>query len=67
MKAVMTDYERGEWDMFQLFTSMEYGKQRFFLEENGRVYDRQSGKYMTVEQAYKKYFDEIDAKMGEIY
>lgn len=59
----LTDYERGEWDMFESITSMEYGKQRFFLENNGMVYDRNSKEYMTVEQAYKKYFDEIDAKI----
>ena len=63
----MTEYEKGEWDMFELITSMEYGKQRFFLGDNGMAYDRDSNEHMTIEQAYEKYFDEVNAKMGEIY
>lgn len=55
----MTPYERGEWDMFELISSITYGKQMYALEENGMVYSRQSHGYMTVEKAYKEYMDYI--------
>lgn len=52
---IMSPYEQGEWDMFNLITSVEYGKQYYFLESDGRVYSRQSHKYMTREEAYDEY------------
>jgi hypothetical protein len=54
----MTEYEKGEWDMFQLITSASYGKQRFYLEDNGLVHDREGGQLMTVEKAYYKFLSE---------
>ena len=55
---MMSPYEQGEWDMFNLITSAEYGKQRFYLDRNGMVYDRKSHEYMTREEAYKNYLGE---------
>lgn len=55
----MTPYEQGEWDMFELISSITYGKQMYALEENGMVYSRHSHGYMTVEKAYKEYMDYI--------
>lgn len=52
---VLPPYKQGEWDMFNLITSVEYGKQYYFLENNGMVYSRKSHKYMTIEQAYEEY------------
>lgn len=48
-----------DWDIFQLITSVAYGKQRFFREDDGRVWDRESGEYMTFEVALDKYLGEI--------
>lgn len=53
-------YEQGEWDMFSLISSVEFGKQRFFLESNGMVYDRKTHEYMTREKAYEEYLKEWD-------
>ena len=30
---MLSPYEQGEWDMFNLITSVEYGKQYYFLEK----------------------------------
>lgn len=48
-------YEKGRWDMFQTITSVYYGKQCYFLERDGSVYSRVSGKYMTKEEAYEEF------------
>ena len=55
---MMSPYEQGEWDMFSLITSVEFGKQRFFIEKNGLVYDRKCHEYMTREKAYENYLSE---------
>jgi hypothetical protein len=52
---MLSPYEQGEWDMFNLITSVEYGKQYYFLEKNGMVYSRESHEYMTREQAYEEF------------
>ena len=41
---MLSPYEQGEWDMFSLITSVEYGKQYYFHEKNGMVYSRKSHK-----------------------
>lgn len=51
----MTDYERGIWDMFEHITSVWYGKQYYFLEENGLVYSRMSRKYLSREEAFDEF------------
>lgn len=53
----MTEYEKGEWNMFELITSIWYGKQYYFLEENGIVYSRASCNYMSREEAYQEFLD----------
>ena len=56
----LSDYERGEWDMFQLITSVEYGKQCYSLEEDPDiVYSRRSHTTMKREDAYKEYLKYI--------
>ena len=51
----MDKYEKGRWDMFVLMSCWYYGKQYYFLEDNGAVYSRYSGKTMTVEEAYLEF------------
>lgn len=53
-------YDRGQWDMFNLITSAEYGKQCYFLQDNGTVYSRRSCGYMTVDDAYNEYLNSIE-------
>ena len=51
--------KRGEWDMFELITSAYFGKQYYFLQEDGIVYSRQSCKYMTRDKAIQEFLDII--------
>ena len=55
----MSQYELGQWDMFVMLSSAWWGKQYYFMQDNGWVYSRKSGKYMTVEQAYNEFTNEI--------
>lgn len=48
-------YEKGEWDMFELITSAYYGKKYYFLEPSGIVYSRASGKYIKRDEAYSEF------------
>lgn len=49
----------GEWEMFELITSVYHGKQYYFKQENGIVYSRASCKYMSVDDAVKEFLDVI--------
>lgn len=49
----------GEWEMFELITSVYYGKQYYFKQENGIVYSRASCKYMSVDDAVQEFLDVI--------
>lgn len=51
--------KRGEWDMFELITSVWYGKQCYFEEDNGMAYSRNSHKTMTVHDAILEFIREI--------
>lgn len=55
----MSQYELGQWDMFVTISSAWWGKQYYFMQDNGWVYSRKSGKYMTVEDAYIEFINEI--------
>lgn len=51
----MTEFERGEFEMFELITSVYYGKQYYFLQDNGMVYSRESGKEMVMDDAVSEF------------
>lgn len=55
----MSQYELGQWDMFIILSSAWHGKQYYFLQDNGWVYSRKSCQYMTVDQAYQEFTNEI--------
>lgn len=48
------------WEMFSLITSVWYGKECYFMQDNGLVYSRRTGKYMTKEQALDEFLKEIE-------
>ena len=62
----MSQYEQGQWDMFVAITSAEYGKQCYFLDDNGFVYSRRTCKTLSVEDAYKEFFDWIESEWASI-
>ena len=49
------DRKVGEWDMFELITSVYFGKQYYFAEDNGLVYSRETHKHMTKEDAISEF------------
>lgn len=53
------DRNVGEWDMFELITSVYFGKQYYFVEENGIVYSRSTHKHMTKDDAIREFLDII--------
>lgn len=54
-----SQYEKGEWDMFSLITSAWHGKEYYFLQDDGSVYSRESGKCLTKNEAYDEFLHEI--------
>lgn len=56
----MSERKKGEWDMFDLISSAYYGKGMYFKQDNGTVYSRHSGEYMTVDEAIREFISLID-------
>lgn len=54
-----SQYEKGEWDMFETITSAYNGKQYYFRQDDGSVYSRESGKYLTKDEAYDEFLGKI--------
>lgn len=58
IKALRYDreqYDKGEWEMFELITSAYFGKQYYFLEDNVLVYSRESNKHMAKDEAIREF------------
>lgn len=49
----------GEWELFELITSTYFGKQYYFVEDNGLVYSRETHKHMTKDDAISEFLDII--------
>lgn len=47
------------WEMFELITSVYFGKQYYFVEDNGLVYSRETHKHMTKDDAINEFLDII--------
>lgn len=43
------------WDVFEAITSAYGGKQIFFREKNGTVYDRYNSEYITFDEAMNRF------------
>ncbi len=56
----MTDYERGKWETLNLLSSAEYGKQCYFLQENDLIYSRETGNYLTLEDAITEFANRLE-------
>ena len=48
------------WEMFSLITSVWYGKQYYFMQDNGLVYSRKSHLTMTKDDALNEFLKEIE-------
>jgi len=58
-QRAMSQYEQGQWDMFESITSIYNGKQMYGLQDCGMAYSRQSHKCMSVKEAYGEFLDLI--------
>ena len=48
-------YADGEWELFTLITSAYYGKEYYFIQDDGLVYSRASCKYMKKDDAVREF------------
>ena len=55
----LDEYEQGSWDMFIRITNAYFGKQYYFMQDNGTVYSRYSGTYVTKEDAIEEFIYDI--------
>lgn len=53
------EYNKGQWDMFELITNAYFGKQYYFPQDDGTIYSRYSDTYITKEEAVKQFLDEL--------
>ena len=47
------------WEIFELITSVWYGKQYYFQDSHGLVYSRLSRKDMTEDEAFEEFMQSI--------
>lgn len=59
LQLTQPERQKGEWDMFELITSAWYGKQCYFLEDNGMVYSRLSARCMSEHDALMEFLSKI--------
>lgn len=55
----MSEYERGEYELLSLLSSAWYGKQYYFAQGSGIIYSRDSGKYMSLDEAISEFASKI--------
>lgn len=54
-------YADGEWEMFSLITSVFYGKGCYFLDDDGMVYSRLSGKTLrNIDEALNEWLSQYE-------
>ena len=62
LREIPTIEQRDEaWEMFSLITSVWYGKQYYFMQDNGLVYSRKSHLTMTKGDALDEFLKEIES------
>lgn len=57
--AYIQQLEAREWDLFDLLSSAWFGKRCYFQQDNGTIYSRASGEYMTLDQAIDEFAGEL--------
>lgn len=57
--ALIRQLEEREWELFNLLSSAWFTKGCYFKQEDGKVYSRVSGEYMTFDQAIDEFASEL--------
>ena len=50
-----SEFKRGEFEVLAILSTAWHGKQYYFMQDNGLVYSRQSGEYMTLDNAITEF------------
>lgn len=51
--------EKREWDLLDLLSPAWFGKQCYFQQDDGTIYSRASGEYLTLDQAIDEFAGEL--------
>lgn len=54
-----SDYEWTPFDVLVVLSGAWWGKQYYFEQDNGQIYSRDSGKYMTLDEAIAEFAEKI--------
>ena len=57
--SLVQQLEAREWDLFDLISSAWFGKRCYFRQDDGDVYSRSSGEYMSFDQAIDELAHEL--------
>lgn len=55
------DWHKEFFDFLTSISTASHGKQQYFEQDNGMIYSRISGKYLTLEEAEREYVKELEA------
>lgn len=60
--AYIQQLEAREWDLFDLLSSAWFGKRCYFRQDDGNVYSRLTGEYMSFDQAIDELAHELTSE-----
>lgn len=61
--AYENGYEFGRWTMFKLISSVYYGKDCYFTQDNGTIYSRISSSYLAnIDEAVKEFLGYMEGE-----
>lgn len=55
----MSDFNWTPYDVLVVLSGAYWGKQYYFEQDNGQIYSRDSGKYMTLDEAISEFANRI--------
>lgn len=55
----MNNYDKGRWEVLLIASNAEYGKQCYFLQDDGAIYSRNCGKNLTLDEAIVEFADRL--------
>lgn len=60
-RALIQQLESEKWELFDLLSSAWYGKRTYFKQDDGTVYSRMSGEYLSFDQAVDEFARRLTA------
>lgn len=58
-EAERTDWRQEFFDFLASITAITHGKQQYFQQDNGMIYSRVSGEYLTLDEMEREYLEEM--------